>query len=209
MKLTLTDVSQQRIRKQGLLCSSVVINKDMILLHKVDKDVVLDNHHHPHVQLGYCFYGNFDLEVEDNHHYLNNGHSYLLSGGVYHSAAAITDYYSMDIKVMSENVVLPHQMVSNVVECIADYEKYALKKAQVENCYVQIISYFQSAAVDIEIDINHKHYIVVSAPCSLHFEGLLSDFYTEPMKIYQLEIDKMQFAITVDKGDVEVMIITY
>ena len=67
MKLTLTDVSKQQLRKTGFLCSSVVINKDMILLFKMDKDVVLDNHNHPHAQLGYCFNSDFGFEGEGDH----------------------------------------------------------------------------------------------------------------------------------------------
>ena len=211
MKQILTDVSRQHIRKQGILCSSVVINKDMILLHKIEKDIILDKHNHPHVQLGYCFNGDFDLEAEGNDHRLSKGHSYLLRGGVHHSATAITDYYSMDFKVMSESAVLPHQIVYDIFEYnIADNKKYNIKKAQFENFHVQIISYLQSTAVDIEIDINRKHYVVLSAPCTLHFEELSSDFrIVEPMKIYQLEADKTQFKITANNDDVEVMLITY
>jgi len=208
MKLTLTDVSQQRIRKEGILCSSVAINKNMILLHKVDKDVVLDKHNHPHAQFGYCFYGNFDFEVEGNCHSVGKGHSYLLSGGVYHAAVATTDYYSVDVKVMLESGTLSQQEVSDVFECAVENKNYILKKAIVGSTLVQNINYLQSVAVDIEIEINRNHYFAVSAPCLLRFEGVLSDFYMEPMKIYQLEVDKTQFSITADTHDVEVMLIT-
>jgi hypothetical protein len=209
MKVTLTDVSQQRLRKQGILCSSTVIEKDMILLHKIDKDVVLEKHNHPHAQLGYCFYGNFDFEVEGVSHDASKGYSYLLNGEVYHAATAKTDYYSLDIKTMIGSDTMPHQMSSNVFECTENNDKYVLKRAKVGKWLVQNISYIQDVPVNIEIDVNRKNFIFVSEYCALRFEGLLSDLCMEPMKIYQLEVNKPLFSLTSDKEDIEIMIASY
>lgn len=208
MGLTLTDVSKQQLRKAGFLCSSVVINKDMILLFQVDKDVILDNHNHPHTQLGYCFNGRFDFEAEGEHFDVRKGHSYLLGGRVYHSAVASTDYYSMDIKIMIEHENLSQRMFQNVFEDIREKEDCTLTSASIGRCRVEKMTYFGNATADVEIDLSRKHFIVVSDPCILGFGMLSKDLYVEPMKIYQLEVDKAEFGITANK-DVEVLLITY
>ena len=209
MKLSLTDVSSQQHRKQGFLTSSVVINKDMILIHKVDKGVVLDNHNHPHVQLGYCFCGSFDFEVEGNHFDATPGYSFLLKGMVYHSAVATTDFYSMDIKVMVNNDNLPRRISSDVFECVEDTERYALKTAKVGNCHVQKISYIKSTSVDVDLDLARDHFVIVSEPCTLRFGILLTSLNLEPMKIYRLEVDTPKFCIETETSNVEVLIVTY
>ena len=209
MKVSLTDISQQRIRQQGFLCSTAIINKDMILLNKVEKSVILDNHNHPHAQLGYCFNGNFDFEAEGNHFDMYKGQSFLLDGEVFHSAVATTDYYPMDIKVMLKEDVLAHRMASNVFEETINTTEYLIKKASIGSYHVQSITYFKCATVDIKLDINRKHFVVVSTSCSFHVHGLLSSLNMKPMKIYQLEIDRLQFGITPDIKDVEILFITY
>lgn len=209
MKFSLTDVSKQQLRKQGFLSSSVVINKDMILLFKVDKDVILDNHNHPHAQLGYCFKGDFDFEVEGDHFNVTKGHSYLLQGKVYHSAVATTDYYSMDIKVLLDNPELPQRMTQNVFEPEEETEQYLLTIAQLGNCTVKKITFHQPCTVDVSKDKGRKQYVVVSEPCTLHFANLTTDLFMDPMKIYQLDIEALKFAIEVNKKDVEILLIEY
>ncbi len=209
MNISLTDISKQQLRKPGFLSSSVVIGKDMILLFKADKDVILDNHNHPHVQLGYCFRGDFDFDVEGDHYQVTKGHSYLLQSRVYHAAVATSDYYSMDIKVIVDTPYLPQKMSQNIFVRLEENEQYLLTKTQVGNCFVRKITYQQPAAINISINQERSQYIIVSRTCFLRFGNFITDFLMEPMKIYLLNIDIAEFDIKVDRKDVEVLLIEY
>lgn len=56
-----TNIAKTVELKKGFVRASAVFGKTMVLLFKIDKGVLLDNHNHPHIQLGYCFEGEFDL----------------------------------------------------------------------------------------------------------------------------------------------------
>lgn len=206
--MKLEDVSKRQLRKKGFLSSAVIINKDMILLFTVDKDVILDNHKHLHTQLGYCFNGDFNFDVEGEHYFVIKGHSYLLKGNVFHSAVATTDYYSMDIKrILNENEP-SDKLTQNVFQCVLVNESYILCKAQIGDSIVQKVSFTKNNdQVHIELDIKRKNYIVVSKSCVLKVDG--QEKQLEPMGIYLFETDKEMTYFSTACCDVEIIFITY
>lgn len=208
MDFSLKDISKQQLRKTGFLSSTVIIEKDMILLFKVDKDVILDNHNHPHAQLGYCFYGEFDFEVEGEHFDVKEGDDYLLDGKVYHSAVANSDYYSLDVKVILDNTNLPKRIEQNAFKNLFENDEYRVSMAELGKFRIEKVTYKCRATVDIEISLHKNCLIIVSKNCNISFGESLNDIPMEIMKIYELKVNKTKFAITTD-SEVEVLVITY
>lgn len=98
-----TDVSVHRELHPGFEQSSFINGRDRILLHRVEENVPLKRHRHMHAQFGYNFWGSYEFIVEDVAFNVRPGSRYLLDGLTHHSACAITQYYSMDYKFISNN----------------------------------------------------------------------------------------------------------
>ena len=203
----LEDVSTRKLRKKGFLNSTVLVGKDMLLLFQIDKDVVLDNHRHPHTQLGYCFGGEFDFEVEGEHFLVTKGFSYLLKSKIFHSAVATTDYYAMDIKRILDDGDPQNKISQDVFKCILQNESHVLCSVNVGDSLIQKISFkHANSSISIKLDTTRKNYVIVSKPCKF----TVGDFsqQLEPMGIYSFDSDKSDINIEID-CQAEVVLITY
>lgn len=112
--------------KKGFVRASAVFGKTMVLLFKIDEGVLLNNHNHPHIQMGYCFEGEFDFTVADETIPVHAGDSYQLPSNVYHSAIATTDYYSMDYKIISDEVI--EKPAYNILKEIDKADNYSISE---------------------------------------------------------------------------------
>lgn len=170
--------------KKGFVRSSAVFGKTMVLLFKIDKGVLLNNHNHPHIQLGYCFEGDFDFTVADETIAIHTGDSYQLPSNVYHSAIATSEYYSMDYKIISDEILEePKYNFLKETEKTDDYSiselifggniirKYNLKSVKIDIC--------------LQASDNKKMCLFVSDSVNVQCDKERS--VLKPMEIYLLE----------------------
>lgn len=120
-----TNIAKMSTVKPGFLRASAVFGKNILLLFDIDKEVVLDNHRHPHIQFGYCLKGKFKFTANGEDILVREGDSYQLPANLYHSAIAITDYYSMDYKIISEPII--EKPDYNVMDTYEELEGYSLE----------------------------------------------------------------------------------
>jgi hypothetical protein len=96
----LREVSSTNELRPGFIQSSYKKGdaRSIVLLFDVKKGVVLPNHKHGQHQFGYTFNGEYDFLIGGKRYLAVARDSYHIEGGIYHSAVANTDYYSMDFK---------------------------------------------------------------------------------------------------------------
>lgn len=189
--MKLANIAKTVELKKGFVRASAVFGKTMVLLFKIDKGVLLDNHNHPHIQLGYCFEGDFDFTVEDETIPVHAGDSYQLPSNVYHSAVATSDYYSMDYKIISDEILEePEYNILKETEKADDYNvselmfggnlirKYDLRSAKAEIC--------------LQVSDDKKLCLFVSDNVYVQCGEERSEL--KPMEIYLLE-DKQEISI--------------
>ena len=76
--------------------------RNILLLFDVKRGAELPHHKHVHHQFGYTFSGEYTFIIDDAHYHSGPRHSYLIEGDIYHSAIALSDYYSMDFKFTAQ-----------------------------------------------------------------------------------------------------------
>lgn len=171
--------------KPGFLRASAIFGKNMVLLFRVNKDVVLDNHKHPHAQFGYCFEGEFEFNVNGAVNKVDKDVSYLISSDIPHSAVALTDYYSMDFKVITtenENNEVSYDVMSES-KCT---EGFTQKQCKIGNNLIyQINTEKDDAEVSLDLLSDKQYCLMVGSTTRIHL--MSKEILTiEPMKIYLL-----------------------
>ncbi len=188
------NVEKVKELKPGFVRSSAVFGKNMVLLFHVDKNVILDNHNHPHTQFGYCFTGEFDFNVNGKGKRVTEGESYLIDANIPHSAVAVTEYYSMDIKVITTSGS-PMEISYDVMETVTDTETIHIQKCMIGEKVIYKITVKQKR---VKIPFlgrgDEKFCLMADKTMDIEFSGEIP-VTVEPMKIYCIdgkEIHNMQ-----------------
>ncbi len=171
--------------KPGFVRASVISGKNMVLLFQVDKNVILENHKHPHLQFGYCFSGKFRFNVNGTETVVKPGDSYLIDTNIEHSAVALTDYYSMDIKIISDSS-LKQDVTYTVMSRMEEFENYEILKSDIGNSNIyQIRTLNRNSTVPLKgFDLECAYFMVNKKTKIIGEDGM--DYMVEPMKIYTL-----------------------
>lgn len=186
-----TNIAKTVELKKGFVRASTVFGKTMVLLFKIDKGVLLDNHNHPHMQLGYCFEGEFDFTVADETIPVHAGGSYQLPSNVYHSAVATTDYYSMDYKIISDDVI--EKPVYNILKETEKADNYSISELMFGGNVVRKYDLkSERAEFSLQPSDNKKLCLFVSDNVFVQCGKERSEL--KPMEIYLLE-DKQDISI--------------
>lgn len=181
--------------KPGFLRASAVFEKNMVLLFQADKDTQLEKHHHPHIQFGYCFNGSFDFNVNGSETIVNKKMSYMIDSDLPHSAIALTNYYSLDLKYITDNNQTKGKVVYNVMKSIEEKEKYSVYKYNIAG---KTIMQLDTKATQVQLLLNfipEKQYCLV-AGSTTGIKAAGKNFNIEPMKIYTFTGEpKLEFQI--------------
>lgn len=183
--MKLQSIEKLKEIKPGFVRSSAIFGKNMVLLFRVDKDVLLDNHHHPHIQFGYCFDGSFDFNVDGSSTVVEKGMSYMIDADVPHSAVALTDYYSMDLKYIAADSGVGKSVAYDIMEAADVNEAYSVCKYKAAGKAVIRVEAKEGQA---ELKLNlvpEKRYCLLSGSTT-GFKAAGDSFELEPMKIYAL-----------------------
>lgn len=184
--MKLQSIEKMKELKPGFVRASAIFGKNMVLLFRVDKDVLLDNHHHPHIQFGYCFNGSFDFNVDGSRTIVEKGMSYIIDADVPHSAVALTDYYSMDLKYITADGQMDERVAYDVMEAADEKEVYSVNKYRAAGKTIIQIDVKETQA---ELKLNlmpEKKYCLLSGSVT-GFKAAGDSFELEPMKIYVLK----------------------
>lgn len=191
--------------KPGFLRASAIFGKNMVLLFKVDKDVILENHKHPHIQFGYCFSGEFSFNVNGKEKEVRSGDSYLIDTNIPHSAVALSDYYSMDIKIISDDKQ-KQDVEYDVLSKVDQFENYQIERTDIGNSHIyRIITLNDNAKVTMQsIDLGCCS-LMVNKETDIVGEGGIK-YTMEPMKIYSV-LQKETETIKISKAGTELFVI--
>lgn len=182
--MKLQSIEKMKEIKPGFVRASAIFGKNMVLLFRVDKDVLLD-HHHPHIQFGYCFEGSFDFNVDGNRTIVEKGMSYIIDADVPHSAVALTDYYSMDLKYINVEGQISESVAYDVMEMTDEKEAYSVHEYKAAGKTIIQVDVKEGQA---ELKLNlmpEKQYCLLSGSVT-GFKAVGESFELEPMKIYAL-----------------------
>ncbi len=186
-----TNIAKTVELKKGFVRASAVFGKTMVLLFKIDKGVLLDNHNHPHIQLGYCFEGEFDFTAADETIPVHAGDSYQLPSNVYHSAVATTDYYSMDYKIISDEVI--EKPAYNILKETEKADNYSVSELMFGgNLLRKYDLKSERTEIKLQPSDNKKLCLFVSDDVSVQCGEEKSEL--KPMEIYLLE-NKQEISI--------------
>lgn len=183
--MKLQSIEKMKELKPGFVRASAIFGKNMVLLFRVDKDVLLDNHHHPHIQFGYCFDGSFDFNVDGSRTIVKRGMSYMIDADIPHSAVALTDYYSMDLKYITADGRVSERVAYDVMETTDEKEAYSVHEYRAAGKTIIRIDAKEGQA---ELKLNlvpEKQYCLLSGSMT-GFKAAGDSFELEPMKIYAL-----------------------
>lgn len=185
--------------KSGFVRASVISGKNMVLLFKVDKDVILENHKHPHIQFGYCFSGEFRFNVNGKEKIVKPRDPYLIDSNIQHSAVALSDYYSMDIKIISDNS-LNRDVSYTVMSKMEEFENYEILKSNIGESYIyQIRTTNKNSIVPLQaFDLEHSYLMVNKKTKIIGEDGMAC--LMEPMKIYTLLSEETRNITICDSG---------
>lgn len=179
-----TNIAKTVEIKKGFVRASAVFGKTMVLLFKIDKGVLLDNHNHPHIQLGYCFEGEFDFTVEDETIPVHAGDSYQLPSNVYHSAVATTDYYSMDYKIISDEVI--EKPMYNILKETERVDNYSISELMFGGNVVKKYD-LKSARADFSLQSSDTKKLCLFVSNDVFAQCGEEKSELKPMEIYLLE----------------------
>lgn len=183
--MKLQSIEKTKELKPGFVRASAIFGKNMVLLFRVDKDVLLDNHHHPHIQFGYCFDGSFDFNVDGSRTIVERGMSYMIDADIPHSAVALTDYYSMDLKYITADDRVSESVAYDVMETTDEKDAYSVQEYKAAGKAIIRIDAKEGQA---ELKLNlvpEKQYCLLSGSTT-GFKAAGDRFELEPMKIYAL-----------------------
>lgn len=189
--MRLTNIAKMVEIKKGFVRASAIFGKTMVLLFKIDKGVLLDNHNHPHIQLGYCFEGEFDFTVEDETISVHAGDSYQLPSNVYHSAVATTDYYSMDYKIISDEVI--EKPMYNILKETEKADNYIISELMFGGNAVRKYD-LKSARAEFSLQQSDKKKMCIFVSNNVFVQCGKEKSELKPMEIYLLE-DKQDISI--------------
>ncbi|TEB17110.1 Cupin domain protein [Pelotomaculum sp. FP] len=83
---------------EGVLYQTLAFGKEMMITTMIyEKDAIVPAHAHPQEQAGFVVSGRIELTIGDDIKILNPLDSYVILGGVLHSAKALNDSLAIDV----------------------------------------------------------------------------------------------------------------
>ena len=180
------EIAEFREVKQGFNQMFLVSDTYEVLLNDIKKGTDLSSHSHLHKQFVYCFKGEFGLLVNGQNHRVAPGDSLIINSEVVHSADALTDFMSIDVKYISnrKNVddlqwnVLKETDINEKLVCLEiDLDGIKLKR---------IRSKVDFAKINVGADQSKKYIVITPEEIKIRVND--TEYKLLPFKIYQIVV---------------------
>lgn len=175
------DVTKIAALQNGLVRASAVYGKTLLLLFEVKKNVEIQLHHHPHVQMGYVFSGSFDFLTDSKHYENLPRQSYIIRENQNHKVVATADFYSMDIKYIGASNIR-EEIKYDVFQTITDTINHKLEKVVLTPHAIYKLSFFDHAVLPFQLNKNKTYCFAVCEKGTLFIDH--TPYEVHPMRFY-------------------------
>lgn len=173
-------ISNEAVIKEGVYQAFYKEEDFEILVSRINKGVILDEHKHEHEQFGFCFNGKFNFIVENKEYFLEKNMSYLIKKNLTHSASSSDDFYALDFKYIDRAQVKLSPLSGIISAKEIEIHDLTLGKHKL----FKVTSKIEFATIQLNRKSDIDYFLVVGEQLNIQIEENKIELY--PMKIYKI-----------------------